>query len=172
MSSDDQRHQHTDGSTATDASNTTGWSALKGLVGTWKTEATDDMPASTVEFTLTAGGQVLVERLFCDTPMEMVSVYYRDSSGITMTHYCVAGNQPEMRAALHLDNNKLAFHFAGGKNIDFARGMHIHGGSFTFESDGSVQSEWNIWQDGKLDGQHQLKMIRVNVKKARQTSTK
>ena len=47
---------------------------------------------------VTAGGSVVHETLFPGQPQEMVSVYTVNGPDLIMTHYCVLGNQPRMKA--------------------------------------------------------------------------
>ena len=71
---------------------------MKSLVGTWK--GTADMGQGpvemVVEYRLIAGGTVLQERSFPNTPHEMVTMFYDKGGRLALTHYCVLGNQPTM----------------------------------------------------------------------------
>src|SRR5262245_37313836 len=77
-----------------------GLEKMKKLAGTWlladeKGEPTDQI-ASVIK--VTAGGSVVHETLFPGQTQEMVSVYTVDGLDLVMTHYCVLGNQPRMKA--------------------------------------------------------------------------
>src|SRR5207302_4607908 len=73
---------------------------MKKLAGTWfladKDGKATDQVASVIK--VTAGGSVVHETLFPGQPQEMVSVYKVDGPDLIMTHYCVLGNQPRMKA--------------------------------------------------------------------------
>src|SRR5438270_1128001 len=73
--------------------------SLKALVGTW--EGTSKMEGkeqpTTVTYELTSGGTAMAEKLNPGTPHEMLSVYANRGNQDSMTHYCVNGNQPEMK---------------------------------------------------------------------------
>lgn len=72
------------------------WDALRSLVGEWEgTDATGG-PVR-VSYRLVSGGTALVETLRSPGEPEMITVYHPDGSGVAMTHYCSAGNQPFMR---------------------------------------------------------------------------
>jgi len=65
---------------------------MKTLIGTWKgtRKAYDGEETITARYSLTAKDTAILERLFPDTPKEMVSVYTQDGHDLVMTHYCSA----------------------------------------------------------------------------------
>src|SRR3954468_12502941 len=77
-----------------------GLEKLKKLAGTWVEADKDGKPTDKVVSVVkvTAGGSAVQETLFPGEPMEMVSVYHLDKGDLVMTHYCVLGNQPRMKA--------------------------------------------------------------------------
>ncbi len=72
---------------------------------------------------MTAGSTVVHETLFPEQPHEMVSVYCVDGSDLVMTHYCVLGNQPRMKADRNSPANQIVFYFAGGSNLNLGEGQ-------------------------------------------------
>ena len=76
---------------------------------------------------VTAGGSAVHETHFPGQPMEMVSVYHLDKGDLVMTHYCVLGNQPRMKADPKSPANQIKWVFAGGTNLDPAKDTHMHG---------------------------------------------
>ena len=59
------------------------------------------------EYSITAGGSAVLEKIFPDTPHEMVSVYYDDDHGkLAMTHYCMMRNRPSF-SLVKKDGNTL-----------------------------------------------------------------
>src|SRR6478736_10069180 len=79
-----------------------GLERLKKMVGTWVEADKDGKPTDKVVSVVkvTAGGSAVHETHFPGQPMEMVSVYHLDKGDLVMTHYCVLGNQPRMKADL------------------------------------------------------------------------
>ena len=73
---------------------------IKSLAGTWVVADKDGKPTDEVAsiIKVTAGGSAVEETFFPGQPMEMVSVYTVDGSDLVMTHYCVLGNQPKLKA--------------------------------------------------------------------------
>ena len=72
----------------------------KKLAGTWLAADQDGKPTDQVVsiIKVTAGGSAVHETLFPGQPHEMVSIYTVDGPDLVMTHYCVLGNQPRMKA--------------------------------------------------------------------------
>ena len=77
-----------------------GLEKMKKLAGTWLATDKDGKPTDQVVsiIKVTAGGSAVHETLLPGQPHEMVSIYTVDGSDLVMTHYCVLGNQPRMKA--------------------------------------------------------------------------
>src|SRR5262245_53178920 len=97
-----------------------GLEKMKKLVGTWVATDQDGKPTEQVVsvIRLTAGGSVVHETLFPGQPHEMISLYTAEGPDLVMTHYCVLGNQPRMKADPKSPANQIHFQFAGGTNLD------------------------------------------------------
>jgi hypothetical protein len=108
----------------------------------------------------TGGGTAVAETILPGTPMEMLSVYYRDGEQLMMTHYCCMGNQPKMRAKPGKDKDEIVFEFVGGTNLNPDKDNHIHGGVVRFIDADHLQSEWEFYVDGKLSGKHTFDLIK------------
>jgi hypothetical protein len=149
------------------APNTTknpGFEKMKSLVGTWVAadesgKATDQVIS---EIKLTAGGSAIHETLFPGQPQEMLSVYTADGPDVVLTHYCVLGNQPQMKASTKSFQNTLNFEFVGGANLDPAKDQHMHGAVLTFLDDDHIQVDGTGWADGKPTQAmcHGMKLVR------------
>src|SRR5215216_3565491 len=100
-----------------------GLERIKKLAGTWVEADKDGKPTDKVVSVIkvTAGGSAVQETLFPGQPMEMVSVYHMDKNDLVMTHYCVLGNQPRMKAEPGPKPNQIRWVFAGGTNLDPAK---------------------------------------------------
>jgi hypothetical protein len=131
-----------------------GFERLATLQGDWVGEGPADVPGPmTVNYKLTGGGSALVETLFAGTPEEMVSIYTVEDGELVLTHYCMLGNQPRMRAE-PLQGDVLSFHFVGGANIDPTRDEHMHDARFEFVSKDELITQWTGWSDGHPDTEH------------------
>lgn len=126
---------------------------FKSLVGTWTGTVThgenaEPQPA-TVTYRLTAGGGALVETVFADTPMEMVSVYFLDGETLKMTHYCMAQNQPTMVAVAGDEPNVIELKFDSISNMPDPNAMHMHEATFEFVDADHHRSTWQGYVGGK-----------------------
>jgi hypothetical protein len=140
-----------------------GLERLKKMAGTWVEADKDGKPTSKVVSVVkvTAGGSAVLETLFPGQPLEMVSVYHRDGADLVMTHYCMLGNQPRMKADPNSPPNQLRFKFAGGTNLDPARDKHMHEGTITFVDDDHVEWSGVAWDGGKpCKGCGTMKLVR------------
>ena len=143
----DDKHDHA----APNAPTSAGFERLKTLVGTWVAADENGQPTDQVVsvIRLTAGGSAIYETLFPGEAHEMVSIYTADGQDIVMTHYCVLGNQPQMRAKSTSAGNKLNFEFVGGTNLDPAKDKHMHSAVLTFVDNDRIEVNGIGWEDGK-----------------------
>src|SRR5262245_44393289 len=123
---------------------------MKKLAGTWLLADKDGKPTDQVAsiIKVTAGGSAVHETLFPGQPQEMVSVYTVDGSDLIMTHYCVLGNQPRMKADLHPSTNQIVFRFVGGANLDPKKDKHMHEATLTIVDDDHVEVSGIAWENG------------------------
>jgi hypothetical protein len=123
---------------------------MKKLVGTWVAADKDNKPTDQVVsvIKLTAGGSAVHETFFPGQDHEMVSVYTADGSDLVMTHYCVLGNQPRMKADPKSPANKINFVFAGGSNLDPKKDKHMHAATLTIVDADHIELDGIGWEDG------------------------
>jgi hypothetical protein len=123
---------------------------LKKLAGTWLAADKDGKPTDQVMsiIKVTAGGSAVHETLFPGQPQEMVSIYTVDGPDLIMTHYCVLGNQPRMKADPNSPPNQIVFRFAGGTNLNPAKDKHMHEATLTIVSDDLIEVKGTGWENG------------------------
>ena len=129
-----------------------GLDKMKTLVGTWVAADKDGKPTDQVVSVIkvTAGGSAVHETIFPGKPEEMVSVYTAEGQDLVMTHYCMLGNQPRMKAnAKSAATNKLNFEFAGGGNLDPKKDMHMHAATLTIIDADHIQLDGIAWDNGE-----------------------
>ena len=135
---------------------------FKGLAGDW-VAAEDSEYAKKgdliARYHLTGGGSAVVEDLFPGTPHEMTTVYHMDGNDLVLTHYCMTGNQPHMRAKA-TEGDTVAFKFDGGTNIDPKKTRHMHDASFQFVSENEIRTEWSGLADGKPGMNVKIHLVR------------
>jgi hypothetical protein len=124
---------------------------IKKLSGDWVEVGQDGKPTGKVisTYRVTAGGSAVEETLMAGTDHEMVTVYHMDGDVLMLTHYCVAGNQPRMKAEKQTDPHKLVFHCAGATNMKSENDQHMHQATIVWKDDDHIHSEWEMVKDGK-----------------------
>ncbi len=137
---------------AGDAPAPTALDRFKGLAGEWV--AAEDNPMVkkgdlVARYTVTGGGSAVVEDLFPGSPHAMTTVYHNDGKDLVLTHYCMTGNQPRMRAK-ESAGNTVDFRFDGGTNIDAATTLHMHDARFEFVGKDELRATWVEHKDGKV----------------------
>lgn len=133
-----------------------GLERLKTLAGAWVEADKDGKPTDKVVsvYKVTAGGSAVQETIFPGQPMEMMSVYHLDRGDLVMTHYCMLGNQPKMKADPKSPKDQIRFEFAGGTNFDPAKDMHMHEGTLKFVDDDHIEFSGAAWVNGKPAEDH------------------
>jgi len=123
---------------------------LKKLAGTWVVADKDGKPTEQVQsiIKVTAGGSAVHETLFPGQPHEMISVYTVEGSDLVMTHYCVLGNQPRMKADPKSPANQVVFQFAGGANLDPKKDKHMHDATLTIVDNDHIEVNGCAWENG------------------------
>jgi hypothetical protein len=123
---------------------------MKKLAGTWLAADQDGKPTDQVVsiIKVTAGGSAVHETLFPGQPHEMVSVYTADGPDLVMTHYCVLGNQPRMKADPKSPAHQIVFQFAGGSNLDPKKDKHMHAATLTLVDDDHIEIAGVAWEGG------------------------
>jgi hypothetical protein len=140
-----------------------GLDRLKALAGTWVEADADGKPTDKVVSVVkvTAGGSAVHETLFPGQPMEMLSVYHLDGPDLVMTHYCMLGNQPRMKADPTSPPNQIRWKFAGGTNLDPAKDKHMHSATVTFVDADRIEIAGEAWENGKAcEGCGTMKLVR------------
>ena len=124
---------------------------FKTLAGEWVAAEDGDMVKKgdlVARYAVTASGTAVVETVFPGSEHEMVTVYHADGPDLVLTHYCMEGNQPRMRAR-GAQGSRFEFAYDGGTNIDPKRDRHMHSATFDLASANEIRSEWSELAEGK-----------------------
>jgi hypothetical protein len=123
--------------------------SMKTLVGTWegKNNMGGKEQVMQVTYALSSGGTVLVEKLMPGTPQEMMTVYANRGDQVAVTHYCIMGNQPEMKLK-KADAGSFVFEMEGMKGISDKNELHMHAVTLTVAGD-KLKQEWTNYKDNK-----------------------
>ena len=128
-----------------DAATPTAFEALKQLVGRWEGLSWDGTPGA-VTYHLTGAGTSLVETLLPGTPQEMMTVYHENAAGeLVGTHYCTAGNQPEIRL-VQAREGSFVFELSPDDQNVAAGELHGHEFEITVPSSDSLLLDWSPWR--------------------------
>jgi hypothetical protein len=139
---------------------------FKRLAGDWVgKEPGKDGKEVRVRYKVTAGGSAVVETIMPGGEHEMVSVIHPDGADLLLTHYCMLGNQPQMRAAAPGAGNTVAFKFVRATNLKSEKDMHMHDATFTFVDADTLRTAWTHYRDGKAGGEVVFELKRAKAAK-------
>jgi len=97
-----------------------------------------------------SGGTAVEERIFADTPQEMVTMYHgSENGGLLMTHYCMLGNQPRLQLEI-TDGKAFDFQFLDGAGIDRKKTGHMGGMKMTILDENTFEQEWAYFEEGEV----------------------
>jgi hypothetical protein len=125
--------------------------SFKALAGEWLAAEDGEMSRKgdlVARYAVTASGTAVVETVFPGSPHEMVTVYHADGPDLVLTHYCMEGNQPRMRAKAP-KGTRFDFAYDGGTNIDPKRDRHMNSALVSLVSADEIRSEWTELAEGK-----------------------
>jgi len=148
----------------------TAFERFKSLAGEWV--AAEDGPMAkkgdlVATYHLTGAGTAVVEEIFPGTAHAMTTVYHQDGADLVLTHYCMGGNQPRMRAK-PTDGPKVSFAFDGGTNLDPAKDEHMHAATFTFLSADEFRSQWIEHAAGKPKNTVSMHLARARAEERKE----
>jgi hypothetical protein len=124
---------------------------FKQLAGEWigKGKHGDMDHEARIVYKVTAGGSAVVETIDPGGAHEMVTVIHADGDALLLTHYCMLGNQPHMKAMPKAGASKVAFEFVKATNLKSDKDMCMRSVTFTFVDKDTIKTEWTMFQDGK-----------------------
>ena len=123
-----------------------GFEQLKPLIGEWDGQAPDGK-AVHASYQLVSGGTALLERLGMGRESEMVTVYTPDGDRLAVTHFCSAGNQPQMRTEpVTGPTNEFSFSFVRATNLASPSAGHMHHLTVALQDHDHFSEAWT-WSD-------------------------
>jgi hypothetical protein len=137
------------------AANTSeGLERFKQLAGDWTGTMKGDGQTFPVHVTykVTSAGSAVVETMGPGTDHEMVTVIHADGKDLVLTHYCAAGNQPRMRAAVKGDGKTFDFQFVGATNLKSDKDMHMRSVVYTIVDHDTLRADWTNFINGTKGG--------------------
>jgi hypothetical protein len=126
-----------------------GFEQLKPLVGEWEGQ----LPAGKMfhaSYQLVSGGTALLERLAMGGEPEMVTVYTPDGERLAVTHFCSAGNQPQMRTEpVTAPTTEFSFSFVRATNLASPTAGHMHHLTVALQDHDHFSEAWTWSDNGK-----------------------
>lgn len=126
---------------------------LKALQGTWEAPAANGRKAKTT-FELTAGGTVLLERY--ENPAmpgggHMATAYFVEGQSLVLTHYCIARNQPTLRAETYdAASGRIQFEFLRASNLASDSAGHMRRAMYHVDGPDQFTTAWEYFDKGKV----------------------
>ena len=123
--------------------------AIKTLEGDWVGTREGGGPPVAVSYRVTAAGSTVIKTYSPGKASEMVTVYHMNGDDLMLTHYCVLGNQPQMKFETSTRSGEIRFAFAGGTNFDPEVDAHAHEGWTRLIDDATLDTESIGYSEGK-----------------------
>ncbi|PYI46068.1 MAG: hypothetical protein DMF10_07570 [Verrucomicrobia bacterium] len=121
---------------------------LTSLKGEWNGEP--DGVKTTLIYTVTADGSVLMEQCRPEGGPEMITMFTVDGDHLIATHYCAAKNQPQMVTSAITDAQKpLAFSLARITGLKSPDDFHNTGITVIQKDNDHLTQEWTYQFKGK-----------------------
>jgi hypothetical protein len=121
---------------------------LTSLKGEWNGQI--DGVNTTLIYTLTANGSVLMEQCRPAKRPEMVTMFTVDGDHLIATHYCSAKNQPQMATpAITVVQKPLEFSLVGVTGLKSPDDFHNTGLTVIQEDNDHLTQEWSYQHKGK-----------------------
>jgi hypothetical protein len=135
---------------------------FKSIQGEWLGRSTKGWEEQSGWRTI-AGGSVVMHTSFDAHPNEtMLTLFSLDQGRLSLTHYCVAGNQPRLDAtAISRDGLEIRFTFRDGGNLPTRDRGHMDQAVFRFIDDDQMTSRWTWFQNGREQWMEEIVYRRV-----------
>ena len=118
---------------------------LKRMVGTWEGKSQTGMK-ETLDVQLIAEGSAIMET----SSLHMATMYHPDGDRVLLTHYCMARNQPRLKAtSVSPDGKAITFTFLDGTNMANRNVGHMDKVVIRFVDKDTYRSQWTWFQNGK-----------------------
>src|SRR5262245_54741147 len=124
-----------------------GLERFKQLAGEWTGKGPQG--EMRIVYKVTSGGSAVMETIDPGSDHEMVSMIHADGAALLLTHYCMLGNQPHMKATPKSGDSKIAFEFVKVTNLKSDKDMYMRSATFTFIDRDTLTTAWTSFKDGK-----------------------
>ena len=99
-------------------------------------------------YSVSSGGNSVIEKLFVGKPNEMISIYYLDMGRLNLDHYCSLGNQPRMVAAPGTES-MISFELVAVSDMPDPNDLHISSHALELNGPEDMTAYWGATKDEK-----------------------
>lgn len=125
------------------------FTTIKSMSGMWEGKDTGGRDVK-VSFKVVSGGSAVMSEILGEGPENMISMLHLDGPNrLLMTHYCGAGNQPRMAAAVSADGKTITFTYVDATNLATPDAGHMQKMALTIVDDNHHIEEWTFADHGK-----------------------
>jgi hypothetical protein len=123
---------------------------IKALAGEWNSKSTKGWTEKE-SYRLIAGGSVVMHLSQGAHGEEwMATMFHMDGEHLMLTHYCIAKNQPRLRATEFSEDGKMVtFTFQDATNLPSRDKGHMDKHVIYFDGPDHLRTQWTWYQDGK-----------------------
>jgi hypothetical protein len=134
---------------------------FKALEGAWRGESTRGW-SEELRYRVIAGGSVVMQTSFDAHPGEtMATMFYLNGEELELTHYCIAKNQPHLRATKFENGGRtVTFTFLDGGNLPSRDQGHMDRAVFRFEDADHLSSRWTWYEGGEERWMEDIRLVR------------
>src|SRR5687767_12038765 len=135
---------------------------IKHLAGDWHGKSTNGWEERTT-FKVIAGGSAVIYTSFDAHPGQtMLTVFHMDGEHLMLTHYCVARNQPRLRATeFSEDGSAVTFTFLDATNLAGRDKGHMDKAVYRFTGPDAFTTQWTWYQAGQERWMEEIAMTRA-----------
>ncbi len=134
---------------------------IKSLAGNWEGPATDAKPAH-INYQVVSGGTAVMETIQGKSAALMITMYHLDGDQLMMTHYCMANNQPRMKAdAATSSPTSIKFKLVDVTNLASPDDGHMAGLTIEWKDANHVSTHWT-WRQKGVETVETFELHRVN----------
>ncbi len=126
---------------------------MKTLEGSWVAAAGAGGRQATTKFELSGNGTVLVEH-YTNPALpgggHMMTAYHLDGGALVLTHYCIANNQPTLRAErFDAAAGEVQFEFVRASNLPAPDAGHMRRALYRIRDADHFVTEWEFFSGGR-----------------------
>ncbi len=147
---------------------------FKSLAGKWEGKSTKGWTELLDISIMAKGSCVLETSKFAHGPDDdgMATMYHLDGPNLLLTHYCMAGNQPRLRATeISDDGKRVLFEFQDATNLASRDVGHMDKVVVQFIDDTQFRSQWTFYAKGKEQWMEEISFKRLSGPTTRPASS-